>query len=100
MGWFKRMLGEDTEVIPTSGVDAPPRRQRRDFKVLYPRDMLLEVVVTGNPKRNGSEAAKRFELYKGASTVGEALDAGVLYKDIDYDWTSNYIALDGARVIG
>jgi hypothetical protein len=84
-----------------SGV-ATPRRPRRDFKLLYPREMLIEVIVSGNPKRNGSQAARRFELYKslevslGVITVGEVLDAGVLYKDIDYDWHCNYIALNGA----
>jgi hypothetical protein len=75
--------------------DMEPRRPRRDFKALYPRDMELQVVVEDNPKRELSQAYTRFEKYWEAGTVGEALDAGVLYKDIDIDWTNNYIRLGG-----
>jgi hypothetical protein len=73
--------------------DMATRRPRRDFKALYPRDMELELEVSGNPKRQGSQAALRFEKYKYITTVGGALDAGVLYKDIDIDLENNYISL-------
>ena len=100
MGWFKRLLGDDIEeeLPPVESVGEVRRRPRRNFTLLYPRDMPLKLRIAGNPKRRGSEAAKRFELYKDASTVGEALDAGVLYKDIDYDFGCNYISLDKEKV--
>jgi hypothetical protein len=100
---FRRKSHKDSGTLPpVERGDAAPRRPRRDFKALYPRDMPVAVVIKGNPKRAGSQAARRFDLYSSAGviTVGDALDIGILYKDIDYDWHCNYIALDGVKFNG
>jgi hypothetical protein len=92
---FKRKEASTGHLPPAESADTEVRRPRRDFKALYPRELELRVVVEDNPKRELSQSYKRFEKYWEAGTVGEALDAGVLYKDIDLDWTSNYISLNG-----
>jgi hypothetical protein len=100
---FKRKAHKENGTLPPEERgDAAHRRPRRDFKVLYPRDMSVQVIVSGNPKRAGSQAARRFDLYSSAGviTVGDALDVGILYKDIDYDWHCNYLTLDGAQFNG
>jgi hypothetical protein len=69
------------------------RAPRRNFALIYPREMMLRVIVDENPKRKGTQAHVRFGHYAECDTVGEALDKGVLYKDIDYDQECNYIRL-------
>jgi hypothetical protein len=100
---FRRKSYKESGTLPpVEKGDASPRRPRRDFGLLYPRAMKVRVVVEGNPKRKGSQSAQRFDSYRSAGviTVGDALDAGLLYKDIDYDWHCNYISLDGVRFDG
>ena len=101
---FKRWAGKapSGQLPPEDTLDTSDsvRRPRRDFKKLYPRDMSLSVEVEDNPKRAGTQAAARFDKYWEASTVGEALDAGALYKDIDVDWVSGYIRLGGRTTHG
>ena len=64
---------------------------RTNFSKLYPEDAKLTVLVEENPKRKGSKSAERFEGYKGASTVADALVAGVTYQDIAYDTGRGFI---------
>lgn len=100
---FRRKTYTDNGTLPPEErEDAAPRRPRRDFKLLYPRSLRIAVEIEGNPKRVGSQAAQRFERYRSAGviTVGDALDVGILYKDIDVDWHSHYISLDGAMFHG
>jgi hypothetical protein len=47
-----------------------------------------------NPKREGSLAYDRFELYQDGMTVREAKAAGLLAVDIVYDMNHGYIKLD------
>lgn len=44
-----------------------------------------------NPKKIGSKTASRFEAYKNGITVKEALAAGLLSADIQYDAEHNFI---------
>jgi hypothetical protein len=88
IGWLKKVVGNPTREEPMA-----TRAPRRNFPELYPRSMVLRVTVDENPKRKNTQSYARFEHYATARTVGEALDLGVLYKDIDHDQECNYIRL-------
>ncbi|CAJ1331062.1 unnamed protein product, partial [Effrenium voratum] len=44
-----------------------------------------------NPKRAKTQAFKRYEQYKGATTVGMARAAGASYRDLDNDYQHEYM---------
>jgi len=49
--------------------------------------------VKDNPKTPGSKSYTRFELYRGATTVAEALKAGTYKEDIRWDYERGFIEL-------
>lgn len=54
-----------------------------------------------NPKRPGSSSAERYEVYKRAKTVGEALRLGATPGDLQHDFRRGYARrLDRAEVAG
>lgn len=53
----------------------------------------IKVLVDENPKREGSESAKRFAFYKNGMTIAAALEKGVTVGDIRWDVKHEYIAL-------
>ena len=59
--------------------------KRSAFQTLYPEDSKLTLLVTENPKKQGSKARERFEHYFTSKTVGEFLAKGGGYGDIAYD---------------
>ena len=59
--------------------------KRSAFQTLYPEDMALTLLVTENPKKQGSKARERFEHYFTSKTVGDFLAKGGGYGDIAYD---------------
>lgn len=84
-------LGVDTvheEVAPDK-----PRATRRTFSDVYPREIWLDLLVEDNPKRRNTQAFDRYELYRKVTNVGEALDLGITYRDIDRDYAAGNIAL-------
>jgi hypothetical protein len=70
-----------------------PKSTRTNFSQLYPEDAPLTVLVTENPKKQGSKSRERFESYFGAKTVGDAMvgDNGVTYQDLVYDIGHGFI---------
>lgn len=46
-----------------------------------------------NPKREGSDSAKRFALYKDGMTVRKALDAGITRGDLNWDAKQKFIKI-------
>ncbi len=64
---------------------------RSRFATTYPETDKITLLVTENPKKQGSKARERFEGYTGAKTVGEALKNGVTYADIAYDVGRKFI---------
>lgn len=48
-----------------------------------------------NPKRSGSTSAVRYEVYKHAGTMGEALRLGALRSDLKHDFDHGFVAIDG-----
>ena len=55
----------------------------------------ITIVSKANPKRNGSDSAKRFALYfsKKPRTVADAIKAGITRSDVKYDAGHGYIRL-------
>ncbi len=51
----------------------------------------LKLLTKENPKRAGSGAFKRFELYSDVKTVDDFIAAGGTYGDIKYDLEAGYI---------
>lgn len=56
-------------------------------------DLKITVVAKENPKRKGSDAAKRFAKYKNGMTVQEARDAGVGPGDLKWDIEKGFISV-------
>ncbi len=79
------------EAKPAAKAKKEPSLRRSKFKELFPLDAKIAVLAEGNPKKKGSAAAKRFEGYTGAETVGDALKNGVKYADIAYDVGRSHI---------
>ena len=52
---------------------------------MYPEDAAIKLLVTENPKKEGSAAKERFQHYFKSKTVGDYLAAGGTYQDIAYD---------------
>ena len=69
------------------------RATRRTFKDIYPRQVWLDLLVEDNPKRKNTRAWEKFELYRKATTVGDALDLGIPYRDIDRDYAAGNIGI-------
>jgi antitoxin component of MazEF toxin-antitoxin module len=61
----------------------PEDWQRRGIKLLRP----------DNPKRPGSKSRARYALYKNGMTGAEAIAAGVLKVDLEWDLKHEFIAL-------
>lgn len=53
----------------------------------------IHMLTKENPKREGTEAHKRFELYKNGMTVGEAIEAGITMSDIRYNEEHGHLEL-------
>ena len=89
--WWSNEDAPDTvheEIAPDK-----ERATRRTFKDIYPREIWLDLLVEDNPKRKGTRAWEKYELYRKANNIGEALDLGIPYRDIDRDYAAGNIAL-------
>ena len=51
----------------------------------------IKLLCDGNPKRKGSLAYQRFELYKDGMTIGDYIAAGGRTGDIHYDIAAGLI---------
>lgn len=56
---------------------------------------VVTLLVTANPKREGSKAHGRFAAYVDGATVGATLDAGVTTPDLVYDAKHGFISIEG-----
>jgi hypothetical protein len=57
------------------------------------KNAVITVLVIANPKRQGTLACQRFDLYKDGMTVAEYIEAGGRTGDINYDVAEDYISL-------
>jgi hypothetical protein len=90
-----RSLFKSSETIDRVEPTMSTRAPRRHLPTLYPLSSKLSVAVEGNPKRKGTQAYARFEKYFNCSNVDDAIEAGILYKDIDNDYMNRFIRIDG-----
>ena len=58
------------------------------------KDAIITVLAEKNPKRNGTLAYDRFELYRTGMTVGDYVNAGGRTGDVNYDEAQGFIALE------
>ena len=85
--------------IPPTGT--PPKKapkvkktqtnRRTNFASIYPDNAKITMLIGHNPKAPNSGAWERFEGYKNAETVGEALENGVTYQDLAHDLGRRFI---------
>jgi hypothetical protein len=59
---------------------------------------VITLLADKNPKREGSAAHARFELYKTGQTVAEALAAGLTTSGFHYDTSHGFISIDIGEV--
>ena len=69
------------------------RAPRRNFSELYPDSALVVLMNVVNPKRCGTQARDKYELYRTSRTVADLLSKGVTYRDIDNDYKRGYIEI-------
>jgi hypothetical protein len=60
----------------------------------YDRDARIQICVPKNPKREGSNGYKRFELYKSGMRIRDFLSAGGKTIDLDWDRERGFIATE------
>jgi len=70
--------------------------QQTTARKRFKKTAVITLLCDGNPKRKGSLAYQRFELYKDGMTVGEYVDAGGRTGDIHYDIAANLIEVSEA----
>jgi hypothetical protein len=66
----------------------------RGRKGAFPLDAKVKVLAEENPKRKGSEAAKRFNKYETGKTVADLLKKGVQWGDLRWDQKHGHISID------
>lgn len=86
----RESVEENAEIIADK-----PRSTRRNFRKVYPLHAKVTILCDGNPKRPGTLAHKNFELYPKCETVGECLDKGITYRQLDYDVQNDFIQVGG-----
>ena len=60
----------------------------------YDRDARIQVCVPKNPKREGCEGWRRFNLYKNGMKIRDFLSAGGKTIDLDWDRARGFIAVE------
>lgn len=65
-------------------VKAEPKSKEADTRK-------IKLLTKENPKREGSESFKRFELYRKSKTVADFIAAGGTAGDVRYDANAGYI---------
>jgi hypothetical protein len=64
----------------------------------FPATAVITLLAEKNPKREGSAAHTRFELYVTGQTVAEALAAGLTTSGFHYDTSHGFISIDIGEV--
>jgi hypothetical protein len=57
----------------------------------------IKLVVEANPKRKGTDAAKRFRLYSKVATVEQFLEKGGTRADLAWDTARGFVKVLAAR---
>ena len=78
-------------VKPKAKVKAmDPKTFKGTYK--YDRDAKIQICVPKNPKREGCEGWRRFNLYKNGMKIRDFLSAGGKTIDLDWDRERGFIA--------
>jgi len=74
----------------------------KDFKgtYKYDRDAKIQICVPKNPKREGCEGWRRFNLYKNGMKIRDFLSAGGKTIDLDWDRARGFIAVEVIDSLG
>lgn len=91
------MKGTKVAATPTKVPVAPKeaKEPKASKAKNYEDTAKVTLLVKENPKREGSASYERFEGYKGAKTVADALANGVTRADLDWDAKHGYITIAG-----
>lgn len=68
----------------------------KEPRVRVKKNAIIRILVIGNPKRKGTKAAVRFDLYKNGMTVGEYIAAGGKSADVLFDANAKHIIVTDA----
>ena len=80
-------------VKPKAKVKAmDPKTFKGTYK--YERDAKIQICVPKNPKREGCEGWRRFNLYKNGMKIRDFLSAGGKTIDLDWDRERGFIAVE------
>ena len=74
----------------------PKAPRESNFKKVYPDTATINVLTEGgkNPKREGSKAHGRFDLYATNHTVGDYIKAGGTYSSLSWDTGHGFIRVE------
>lgn len=79
------IMAKDKKAAKKTNGEAKPSK-RAEFTA-----KTIKVLAAENPKRKGSESAKRFAYYKDGMTVGAFVEKGGTLGDVHYDTTHGHI---------
>jgi hypothetical protein len=82
-----------TTANATPNNDATPRPKTRGRAGRFPRNGVIKVTVSENPKKPFSKARAIFALYRDGMTVGEFLQKGGRRIDLDWDTRHEFISI-------
>jgi hypothetical protein len=89
--------GESSDVEDGEGKPEKVKKPRR-VNLKFPKDGVITLNVTENPKRAGSKAHAAFSQYRTGMTVEEFLAAGGTTGDLNWDSARNFISVSGVEV--
>jgi hypothetical protein len=81
----------ETTAAETAATEQPAKAERASR---IPKDTVIKLLATSNPKRSGSAAHTRFAFYQDGMTVGQFLEAGGTMADINFDAAKKFISLE------
>lgn len=83
-----------TKVAEAAETPAVPEAKARGPRGV-PETAVIHLLVTANPKREGSKSFERFSGYAEGQTIAQALDAGVTTPDLVWDAKHGFISIEG-----
>lgn len=87
----KQRPDQGTVGTAQTALAARGRQSQRQPNSPVPNDQEVVIFDAANPKRDGCRAHARYERYKAATTVRQAMDLGAQWADIAYDFSKGYM---------
>lgn len=94
-----KATGGKTEKKAKTAKEKPTKKGKKERKARRPRviDGKITLLEKTNPKRAGSKAHKRYELYKKHKTIAAYLEAGGKRSTLRYDEKHGFIKTSGVK---